>query len=101
MKVFGITGNPIEPCNRLIISEISSTALALRKRGRLGEEGEVDAAVVALLDKVFHCPFGQRITRFWRFLRFSLPAARVANGVAVRRLIAIATNGVAARGIIL
>lgn len=52
MRVFGITGNPMEPCNRLIISEISSTASALRQGGRLSEEGEVDAAVVALLDKV-------------------------------------------------
>ncbi len=52
MKVFGITGNPKEPCKRLIISEMGSTASALRKKGRLGEEGEVDAAVVALLYKV-------------------------------------------------
>ena len=53
MNVFGITGNPIGPCNRLIISEISSTTSALRQGGgRLSEEGEVDAAVVALLDKV-------------------------------------------------
>ncbi len=52
MKVFRINGNPKEPCNRLIISEISSTASALRQGGRLSEEGEVDAAVMALLCKV-------------------------------------------------
>ena len=52
MKVFGITGNPKEPCNRLIISEISSTESALRQGERLSEEGEVDAAVMALLYKV-------------------------------------------------
>ncbi len=50
--MFRINGNPKEPCNRLIISEISSTASALRQGGRLSEEGEVDAAVMALLCKV-------------------------------------------------
>ncbi len=52
MKVFGITGNPKGLCNRLTISEMGSTVSALRQRGRLGEEGEVDATVVAFLHKV-------------------------------------------------
>ena len=52
MKVFGITGNPKGLCNRMTISEMDSTVSALRKKGRLGEEGEVDAAVMALLHKV-------------------------------------------------
>ena len=50
--MFGITGNPKGLCNRLTINEMGSTASALRKRGNLGEEGEVDAAVVALFHKV-------------------------------------------------
>ena len=52
MKVYGITGNPKGLCNRLIISEMGSTVSALRQRWRLGDEGEVDAAVVALFHKV-------------------------------------------------